>query len=161
MYILTWWTPYFSSHYSKDFLLGICVDVTLSTVKLYKLRANNYIEFDDILLNGRAIGMARNTKEVSLYWFPSSEQVVVSKRSYVRGNTPGDAYSNDYLSNIYARFARIFYKAKETAFNLTSSDCEKANVVGKNHHCVLHSPNIPISMSYLQATTFYTQSKTI
>lgn len=115
-----------------QFHLGICVDITLRTVELYKVKAHNYIECDDILTNGKAIKWAKTTDELSLYWFPSSEKVVVSNRTKVCGKTPGNARSNDCLSSTYANFARIFFKAKETAFSLTSNICAKANAVGKD-----------------------------
>ncbi|XP_037045984.1 probable L-gulonolactone oxidase 4 [Bradysia coprophila] len=111
-------------------LLGICVDITLRTVKLYKLQAHNYIEGDDILFNDKAIKWARNTDELTLFWFPSSEEVVVSNRTIVCDETPGNARSNDLLSSVYANFAKIFFKAKETAFKLTSNICAEANAGG-------------------------------
>ncbi len=105
----------------------------MRTVKLYKVEANNYIECEDILLNGKAIEWARIADELSIYWFPSSKDVVVSNRTFVCDKTPGNAYSNDFLSSIYANFAKAFNKAKETAFSLTSNTCSNANAVGKEN----------------------------
>lgn len=109
---------------------GILVDVTLRTVKLYKVLAHNYIASDDILSNGVAIKWARKSDELSLYWFPESEDVVVCNRTIVCADEPGNARSNDFLSSTYANFARIFAKAKEIAFGLTSNTCAEANAVG-------------------------------
>lgn len=97
---------------------------------MYKVNAHNYIECDDVLSNGEAINWARKTDELSLYWFPQSKEVVVSNRTIVCADTPGNARSNDFLSSTYANFARIFAKAKEIAFGLTSNTCAKANAVG-------------------------------
>lgn len=115
-------------------LIGILVDVTLRTVPLYKVRAHNYIECDDVLSNGEAVEWARNIDELSLYWFPESAEVVVSNRTIVRADTPGNARSNDFLSSTYANFARVLAKSLETAFSLTSRTCTKANAVGRDHN---------------------------
>lgn len=116
-------------------IAGIVIDITLSTVKLYKVQAHNYIHCDSILSNGEAIRWARNTDELSFYWFPESNDVVVSNRTIVCADTPGNAQSNDYWSSTYANFARILTKAKETFFELTSSTCTKANAVGMCYIC--------------------------
>lgn len=118
---------------SKNYL-GIVVDVTLRTVKLYKVRVHNYKVNDNVLCNGEAIKWAKETDELLLYWYPQSEEVVVSNKTIVSADTPGNARSNDNLSTIYANFARIFAKAKEIAFSLTSNTCAKANVVGMCRH---------------------------
>lgn len=112
------------------------IDITLSTVELYKVQAHNYIHCDSILSNGEAVKWARETDDLSLYWFPESEDVVVCNRTIVCADTPGNAHSNDFFSSTYANFARILTKAKEIAFGLTSNTCKKANAVGMGYHHV-------------------------
>lgn len=110
------------------------VDVTLKTVELRKIMIHNYITRDDILTNGDAIECAEKNDECSLYWFPESKEVVVSKRNFVSVKKSGTAISNDYLVSTSPNLAKVIAKAKETAFSLTESTCAEANSLGMEDH---------------------------
>lgn len=114
--------------------LGIVVDVTLKTVELQKMKVHNYIAKDDILTNGEAVKCAEKNDECALYWFPSSKEVVVSKKNFVNVTEPGDAVSNEFLASISSNLAKVMNKAKEIAFGLTESTCAAANSLGMNDH---------------------------
>lgn len=82
-------------------LLGIVLKVTLYTVPVYKTLANNYVVSDDILTNGKAIKMARNADQMSLYWFPEFNEVVVADWTIVDANTKGNAFTYDHVPSTY------------------------------------------------------------
>ncbi|XP_037034206.1 L-gulonolactone oxidase 5-like [Bradysia coprophila] len=113
-------------------LLGIVVEVTLNTVELYKTLAHNYVVPDDILTNGNAEHMAKNTDQISLYWFPAFKEVVVANWTIVDKSTKGTDYTNDHVPSTYNNFALITSVAKEIAFTLTESKCSTANTLGYN-----------------------------
>lgn len=110
------------------------VNVTLKTVELRKLQIHNYIACDDILTNGDAIECAEKNDECALYWFPTSKEVVVSKRNFVSAKKAGAAFSNDFLASTSPNLAKVIAKAKETAFSLTESTCAEANSLGMKEH---------------------------
>ncbi|XP_037034051.1 L-gulonolactone oxidase-like [Bradysia coprophila] len=117
-------------------LLGIVVEVTMNTVKLYKTLAHNYVVSDEILTNGNAVDIAKNTDQVALYWFPAFNEVVVSNWTIVDKATPGTDYTNDHTPSVYSNFALISALAKEIAFGLTESSCPAATTLG---YTVLHA----------------------
>ncbi|KAJ6646763.1 L-gulono-1,4-lactone dehydrogenase [Pseudolycoriella hygida] len=111
-------------------LLGVLVEVTLNTVALYKTRAHNYAVSDDILTDGRAVDMVKNTDQISLYWFPAFNEVVVANWTIVSVDTPGTDYTSDHTPSLYSNFAMIIALAKEIALGLTESTCAAANTLG-------------------------------
>lgn len=131
-YYIRW---YSTTRFPKTFeSLGIILKVTLNTVPLYKTLANNYITSDDILTNGKAITMAQNTDQISLYWFPAFNEVVVANWTIVDVNTHGNAYTYDHVPSIYESITAVTAVAKKTAFSLTSSTCALANSVGAEEY---------------------------
>lgn len=104
--------------------------VTLYTVPLYKTRAYNYLESDEILTNGVAINWAKTTDQIAFYWFPALKEVVVSNWTIVDVNTPGNAWTNDHVPSTYENFAKTAAIAKEATFSLTTSNCALANSLG-------------------------------
>lgn len=74
--------------------LGIVVDVTLTTVPLYKVLAHNYIVSEDVLTNGVISNWAKTTDHLKLHWFPKFKELVVLNLTFVPINTPGNAYIN-------------------------------------------------------------------
>lgn len=104
--------------------------VTLDTVPLYKTLASNYVTSDDILTNGKAIKMAQNTDQISLYWFPAWNEVVVANWTIIDVNTLGNSFTYDHVPSIYEGVALIAATVKESAFSLTASTCALANSVG-------------------------------
>ncbi|XP_037034050.1 L-gulonolactone oxidase-like [Bradysia coprophila] len=111
-------------------LLGIVVEVTLNTVALYKTLAHNYVVTDEILTNGNAVHMAKNTDQISLYWFPEFKEVVVANWTIVDKSTKGTDYTNDHVPSMYNNFALVASVAKEIAFTLTESKCSIASTLG-------------------------------
>ncbi|KAG4068841.1 hypothetical protein HA402_004989 [Bradysia odoriphaga] len=110
--------------------LRIVVEVTLNTVELYKTLAHNYVVSDEILTNGNAVHMAKNTDQISLYWFPEFKEVVVANWTIVDKTTPGTDYTNDHVPSLYSNFAQVSSVAKEIAFTLTESRCATASTLG-------------------------------
>lgn len=104
--------------------------MTVNTVELYKTLAHNYVVSDDILTNGDAVSMAKNTDQISLYWFPEFKEVVVANWTIVDKTTPGTDYTNDHVPSTYSNFARVSSVAKEIAFTLTESKCATASTLG-------------------------------
>lgn len=109
-------------------LLGVVVDVTLNTVPLYKVKSQTFVASDDVLTNGEAINWAKTSDQLTLYWFPSIAEVVVSNMSVVPAETAGNVklfmsttFESNVLNTIY----------KESAFNLSASDCTAASSLGK------------------------------
>jgi len=82
-------------------LLGIILSVTLRTEPLYKVVAQNYVVSDQILLNGSFIDMVNNTDQISLYWFPSFNQVIVANWTIVDASVPGEAWTNDHVPSTW------------------------------------------------------------
>lgn len=112
-------------------VLGIVVDITFFTVPLYKVLAHNYVVSDDVLTNGVALNWAKESDQITFYWFPSFKEVVVANLTFVPANTPGSAISNAISPPTYGYFNFIATKAKETAYDLTSSECAAASGLGK------------------------------
>lgn len=110
------------------------MEVTLNTVELYKTLAHNYAVPDDILTNGEVVKYARETDQMSVYWFPSFNEVVISNWTIVDVNTPGFSTTNDHVPSVYSNFALISSLAKEIAFSLTESKCAAANVLGMKNY---------------------------
>lgn len=106
------------------------VEVTLNTVPLYKTRAQNYVVSEDILTNGKVEDMAKNTDQISLYWFPELKEVVVANWTIVDKATAGTDYTNDHVPSTYSNFALVSSIAKEISFTLTESKCATANTLG-------------------------------
>lgn len=111
-------------------LLGVLLKVTLYTVPLYKTLASNFLISDEILTNGKAITMAKNSDQLAFYWFPEFSEVVVANWTIVDVNTIGNAYTYDHVPSVYKGFAFATTIAKEAAFSLTSSTCALASSVG-------------------------------
>lgn len=85
---------------------------------------------DEILTNGTAVNMAKNTDQICFYWFPGFKEVVVANWTIVDKRTPGTDYTNDHTPSMYSNFALISSLVKEIAFGLTESSCATANVLG-------------------------------
>lgn len=136
-------------------LLGVVLSVTFHTVPIYKTLANNYITTEDILLNGQAIKMARETDQMSLYWVPEFKEVVVANWTIVDANTKGDAFTYDHVPSIYANTAAVVAKAAEAAFTLTSSTCPLANTIGRRYG--LSNLSATMMLLVLQVTGFCTR----
>lgn len=122
------------------------MEVTLNTVELYKTIAYNYAVPDNILTNGVAVDMAKNTYQISLYWFPEFEEVIVANWTIVDKNTPGTDYTNDHVPSMYSNFALVSSLAKEIAFSLTESKCAVANTAG---YTLLHLIEYFLELSLL------------
>lgn len=75
-------------------LLGIVVDVTLTTVPLFKMTIRNTLHPETILTDGTALIWAQSRDWFEMWWFPSSSSVVVSVGDYVDVSTPGEHYTN-------------------------------------------------------------------
>lgn len=106
---------------------GVILDVTLHTVPLYKVKSEIYVASDDVLINGEAINWAQNSDQLTFYRFPSINEVVVSNFSFVPVETDGNAkifMSTPFESNVL----KTIYK--ESAFNLSTSDCTTASTLG-------------------------------
>lgn len=106
---------------------GVVLNVTLHTVPLYKVKSELFVVSDDVLANGDAINWAQTTDQLTFYWFPSINEVIVSNFSFVPAETDGNAksfmstsFESNVLDTIY----------KESAFNLSSSDCTAASTLG-------------------------------
>lgn len=112
---------------------GIVVDVTLYTVPLYKTRAYNYVVSDEALTNGSALEWARTTDQISLYWFPAFNELVVSNWTIVDVNTSGNAFTYDHTTPTYDSLMLIAAKARETAFDLTATACSLASTTGTSN----------------------------
>lgn len=110
--------------------LGIIVDVTMNTVPLYKVKVDNYIVSDEILTNGTAINWARTFDQVNLAWYPNTEKILVFHQTFVPANTAGNAYAHLIPSSTTEEsvFSTLY---KETAFNLSASNCQAASTLGK------------------------------
>lgn len=74
--------------------------------------------------------MAQNTDQISIYWFPAFNEVVVANWTIVDVNTLGNAFTYDHVPSIYESVALITAMVKESAFSLTTSTCALANSVG-------------------------------
>ncbi|XP_037051389.1 L-gulonolactone oxidase-like [Bradysia coprophila] len=111
-------------------LLGILVEITLYTVPLYKVLAHNYVVSDEILTDGTALNWARNSDQITFYWFPAFQQVVVANLTFVSASSPGEAYTNAVAPRTYGYFNYIATKSKEFAYDLTSSQCTLASTLG-------------------------------
>lgn len=103
------------------------MDVTLYTVPLYKVRSHISVASDDVLAHGEAINWAKTSDQLTFYWFPSINEVVISNLSFVPAETVGNAklfmstsFESNVLNTIY----------KESAFNLSTSDCTTASTLG-------------------------------
>lgn len=105
-------------------------DITLYTVPLYKTVAHNYAVPDDVLTNGVAKYWAQTTDQISFYWFPAFQEVVVANWTIVDVETPGDAYTNDHVPPTYDNFNVLTHYLKEIVFDLTASTCALANTLG-------------------------------
>ncbi|KAJ6648570.1 L-gulonolactone oxidase 5, partial [Pseudolycoriella hygida] len=130
----------------------IIVEVTLNTVELYKTRAYNKIVSDDIITNGEAVELARNTDILSLYWFPQFKEVVVSSWIIVDVNTPGTDYSNDHVPSTYSIFALFASVSKEIALTLTESQCAAANTLG---YTMLHLMEFFLELALVLPVPYY------
>lgn len=108
------------------------VEITLSTVPLYKVMAHNYVVGDDVLTNGVAQNWAKNADQMILYWFPAFKQVVVANLTFVPADTPGNAISYGFVPPSYGYYNMITNKSKEISFELTTSGCPAASALGKN-----------------------------
>jgi len=106
------------------------VKVTLKTIPLYKMRAENYVLDDEILTNGTATYLARTVDQMTLYWFPVIEEVVVAQWTRVDVSTEGNAFTYDHVPATYEATAGAAAAFSDAAFNLTSSTCALANSVG-------------------------------
>lgn len=113
--------------------LGVVVDITLYTVPLYKVLAHNYVVSDDILTNGTALDWARTSDQITFYWFPAFKEVVVANLTFVSADTPGEARSNAISPASYGYFNSIGTRAKETAYDLSTSECAAASGLGKTN----------------------------
>ncbi|XP_037042731.1 probable L-gulonolactone oxidase 6 [Bradysia coprophila] len=112
-------------------LLGIIVDVTMYTVPLYKVLAHNYVMPDTILTDGTAQNWAQTSDQITYYWFPACNEVVVVNLTFVPVDTPGTAIS--YLvPSSYGFFNLIIARAKEMLYDLTVSECAAASTLGNN-----------------------------
>lgn len=103
------------------------MNVTLHTVPLYKVKSELYVVSDDALANGEAINWAKTSDQLTLYWFPSINEIVVSNFSFVTAETEGNtkiSMSSSFESNVL----NTIYK--ESAFNLSTSDCTTASKLG-------------------------------
>lgn len=75
-------------------LLGAVVDVTFKTVPKFKMTVENRLESDSILFDGTVLADARTHDWYQLWWFPSSNETVVSKGKYYDDTIPGEAVVN-------------------------------------------------------------------
>ncbi|XP_037029702.1 L-gulonolactone oxidase 5-like isoform X2 [Bradysia coprophila] len=130
-------------------LLGIVVDVTLKTVPLYKVLATNYIVSDEILTNGKALEWAKTTDQITFYWFPAFKEVVVANLTFVSVDETGNAYTNAISPPTYGYFNLGGTKAKEIAFDLSTSECALASGVGNT---ILHAFEIAAQSSLVRDT---------
>lgn len=101
------------------------------TVPLYKVLAHNYIEDDEVLTNGVAMQWAKTADQLNFYWFPAFNEVVVANLTFVPADTPGESRSNAIAPPSYGYFNLITNKAKEIAYDLTSSECSAESALGK------------------------------
>lgn len=122
------------------------------TLPLYKVLAHNYVVSDEILTNGVALEYAKTTDQIMFYWFPTSNQVVVSNLTFVPANTTGEAWTNILppTSDLYNIIAT---KSINTAYDLISTKCAPASALGKeipesNYFCNLFT-------TLTQGTLFY------
>lgn len=106
------------------------MDITFYTVPLYKVRAYNYIESDEVLTNGVALNWAKTTDQITIHWFPSFHEVVVANLTFVPVHTPGIAWSNAIVPSTYDNFNLISTIAKEVSMGLASSECAAASTLG-------------------------------
>lgn len=107
------------------------MDITLTTVPLYKVLAHNYVVPDDILTNGVALNWVETSDQITFYWFPAFSIVVVANLTFVRVDTTGNALSNAISPPTYGSFNFIFARAKEVVDKLSTSDCTAASSLGK------------------------------
>lgn len=110
--------------------VGIVVDITLYTVPLYKVLAHNYVVSDTILTDGVALNLAKTSDQIIFCWYPTFKEVVVINFTYVPVNTTGNAITA-IVPPTYGYFNFVLSKAKEIAFDLTSSECALASSLGK------------------------------
>lgn len=133
-------------------LLGILLKVTVYTVPLYKTLATNAITSEDILTNGKAIEMVRNADQISLYWFPELEEVVVADWTIVGADTSGNAFTYDHVPSITSGFAFAVAVTKEAAFSLTTSTCALASSVG---YTILYFFSYYLELALVQQVPFW------
>lgn len=129
-------------------LLGIVVRITLTTHPLYKTLAHNYIVSDSVLINGTAQQWALEADQMSLYWFPSMNQVVVANWTIVDPNTTGNAYTFDHVPSTYDNFNILGSQVFEESAVLTQNRCSAVRQLGFN--------TISILQSYMQTTLWTT-----
>lgn len=122
------------------------------------MHAHNYVVSDEILTNGTAVDMAKNTDQISLYWFPEFTEVVVANWTIVDKSTPGTDHTNDHVPSTYRNFALVSSLAKEISFTLAESKCAAANTLGRNHS--QHEYGL-LNVNSFQATLFYMHSNTL
>lgn len=108
------------------------MDVTLYTVPLYKVLAHNYVVPDDVLTNGVALNWAKTTDQINFFWFPAFKEVVVANLTFVPVEENGNAFSNAIAPTTYGLFNFVVNKAKEIAYDLSSSECAAASALGIN-----------------------------
>ncbi|XP_037041555.1 L-gulono-1,4-lactone dehydrogenase-like isoform X3 [Bradysia coprophila] len=130
-------------------LLGIIVDVTLYTVPLYKVHAHNYVTSDVVLTNGMAVKWAQSTDQITIYWFPEFNDVVVANLTFIPVESRGNARSNAIVPSTYDNFNLIGTRLGETAADLTSNECAAASTLG---YTILHV------MEFLLASSLWTQT---
>lgn len=104
------------------------MDVTLFTVPLYKVLAQNYVVSDDVLTNGQALEWLA-TDQIMYYWFPTFKQVIVSNLTFVSINTPGNAWTNIVPPTSDA-FNIGATTTTSTAYNLISTTVASAATLG-------------------------------
>lgn len=110
------------------------MDVTLYTVPLYKTSAYNYVVSDDALTNGSALNWARTTDQISLYWFPAFNELVVSNWTIVDVNMTGNAFTYDHTTSTYANLNAITAIVREIAGGLMTTACALASSTGNENY---------------------------
>jgi len=94
-------------------LLGIIVDVTLSTVPLFKMKVHNYPVPEACLFDNSLPTLAAQYDMFEAWWFPASGTVVLGTGNYTSVETPGNATSQ-FIPNV----SPLILTATSTAFEL-------------------------------------------
>jgi len=104
-------------------LLGFIVSITLNTHPLYKTRAFNYVVPDKVLLDGSIPLWLRQVDQMSIYWFPSVEKVVVANWTIVDVETPGEAFTYDHVPSSSSLFNRLIAPTSDLVQGMAESTC--------------------------------------